>query len=574
MADLGLAADRPPGPTTCRSASTSARTCRGGDRWAAGCRPDSSSGPVGDAGLRRPRDGPGHRPGAAGADRATGRPLHSTPPTATAPVPRLTTVRAGAVGVGGFVAAPVLGIDMPVLLGTLAAIAAGHPDVGVLFAALPLALMAAPNGPAERRRSWWRPPPQTVDSVVVQPASTPGRSPRGCSPPRSIVGFGLYGVTGLFLGLVAGRWCWRRCSGSTRTDQVPAGRGPADRCRCRRCAQGRVGTRSPHQPGRDAVDHRRRRDRTRRRRGATEPVLDPVGPRLGDHMTPSPAEADATAPTANQNGLVAAAATADAAVPDRGRRPGGRGVVALRVAPTRRPTTTRRSSRAADHDPDPTHVSQTFAALGCASATPAGRPPSDRCGGSTQPTRGSPSGFRRVTGAAGPGRCTHPEVDALADVVDVAVEHLGHDELPGPSSKVPLRRGMLSSSLSSPSTTARRTSARSMPSSSAAPSRARTDTRWSAPAPETRRPGGPPGAAPAPPRPGRGRGRRSTHPTWGPRRGRRSTRGLLSGRAEDILTAYGPTATAPVAHPRPPAIPFSPGGTSVRPDLATGTEWG
>lgn len=81
-------------------------------------------------------------------------------------------------------------------------------------------------------------------------------------------------------------------------------------------------------------------------------------------MTPSPAEADATAPTANQNGLVAAA-TADAAVPaTRGRRPGGRGVVAAPGRVDQEADHDPSIVEAADHDPDPTHVSQTFAALG------------------------------------------------------------------------------------------------------------------------------------------------------------------------------------------------------------------
>ena len=119
----------------------------------------------------------------------------------------LTTVRAGAVGVGGFVAASVLGIDMPVLLGTLAAIAAVTPYVGVLFAALPLALMAALNGPAESVAIVVvAVAAQTVDSVVVQPRIHSRSFTFGLFPTLvvTIVGFGLYGVTGLFLGLVAG----------------------------------------------------------------------------------------------------------------------------------------------------------------------------------------------------------------------------------------------------------------------------------------------------------------------------------------------------------------------------------
>lgn len=119
----------------------------------------------------------------------------------------LTTVRAATVGVAVFVAASVLGIDMPVLLGTLATIAAVTPYVGVLFAALPLALMAVLNGPAESLAILAvAAAAQTVDSLVVQPRIHARSFAFGLFPTLvvTIVGYGLYGITGLFLGLVAG----------------------------------------------------------------------------------------------------------------------------------------------------------------------------------------------------------------------------------------------------------------------------------------------------------------------------------------------------------------------------------
>jgi predicted PurR-regulated permease PerM len=118
-----------------------------------------------------------------------------------------TALRALGIGALVYVTATVLDIDMPVLLATVAMICAFIPYVGVMFAALPLALLAILNGTTEMALILVAALVlQTIDSLRLQPLIHRRSFQFGLFPTLVVttIGYGLYGVTGLFLGLVFG----------------------------------------------------------------------------------------------------------------------------------------------------------------------------------------------------------------------------------------------------------------------------------------------------------------------------------------------------------------------------------
>jgi predicted PurR-regulated permease PerM len=119
----------------------------------------------------------------------------------------LTSLRALVVGAVVFAAAEGLGIDMPALLAVVAAVCAYIPYVGLVLGGLPLALLAVLNGTTEAVLILLVVlVAQTLDSLLVQPRIDRRSFTFGMFPTLvvSIVGFSLYGVTGLFLGIFAG----------------------------------------------------------------------------------------------------------------------------------------------------------------------------------------------------------------------------------------------------------------------------------------------------------------------------------------------------------------------------------
>lgn len=119
----------------------------------------------------------------------------------------LTALRALVVGAVVFAAAESLSIDMPALLAVVAATCAFIPYVGLVLGGLPLALLAVLNGTTEALVILIAVVvAQTVDSLVVQPRIDRRSFTFGMFPTLvvSIVGYSLYGVTGLFLGIFAG----------------------------------------------------------------------------------------------------------------------------------------------------------------------------------------------------------------------------------------------------------------------------------------------------------------------------------------------------------------------------------
>lgn len=118
-----------------------------------------------------------------------------------------TSLRALGAGVLVYLTATVLDIDMPVLLATVAMICAFTPYVGLMFGALPLALLAILNGTAEMTVILIAALAlQTIDSLRLQPLIHRRSMQFGLFPTLVVttIGVGLYGVTGLFLGLVFG----------------------------------------------------------------------------------------------------------------------------------------------------------------------------------------------------------------------------------------------------------------------------------------------------------------------------------------------------------------------------------
>jgi predicted PurR-regulated permease PerM len=119
----------------------------------------------------------------------------------------LTALRSLVVGCAVFGAAEALGIDMPALLAVVAAVCAFIPYVGLVLGGLPLTLLAVLNGTTEALLILLAIlVAQTVDSLVVQPRIDRRSFTFGMFPTLvvSIIGFSLYGVVGLFLGIFAG----------------------------------------------------------------------------------------------------------------------------------------------------------------------------------------------------------------------------------------------------------------------------------------------------------------------------------------------------------------------------------
>jgi len=119
----------------------------------------------------------------------------------------LTSLRALTIGMVVYVVSTLLEIDMPVLLGSVAFICGFLPYLGIIAGALPVALLAILNGPSESIAILVvAVVAQSIDSLVVQPRIHARSNEVGLFPTLvvTIVGFGLYGVTGLYLGMFAG----------------------------------------------------------------------------------------------------------------------------------------------------------------------------------------------------------------------------------------------------------------------------------------------------------------------------------------------------------------------------------
>ena len=118
-----------------------------------------------------------------------------------------TALRSVVVGVAVYLAAVGLDIDMPALLAVVAALAAYVPYVGIGLGALPLALLAILNGPGESVAILAAAVvAQVLDSLLVQPRIDRASFSFGMFPTLAVamIGISLYGVIGLFVGLVIG----------------------------------------------------------------------------------------------------------------------------------------------------------------------------------------------------------------------------------------------------------------------------------------------------------------------------------------------------------------------------------
>ena len=119
----------------------------------------------------------------------------------------LTAVRSIVVGVVTYAIAVGLGIDLPALLATLAALLALIPYVGIGLASLPVALLAVLNSPTQSVLILVvGVTAQTVDALVVQPRIDRAAFRFGLFPTLvvTVIGFSLYGPSGLFIGLTIG----------------------------------------------------------------------------------------------------------------------------------------------------------------------------------------------------------------------------------------------------------------------------------------------------------------------------------------------------------------------------------
>lgn len=119
----------------------------------------------------------------------------------------LTSLRALAFGGVVYAVTEILGIDMPVLLASVAFICGFLPHLGIVAGALPVALLAILNSPSESIAILAVAVlAQTVDSLLVQPRIHARSFEFGLFPTLvvTIIGFALYGVTGLYLGMFAG----------------------------------------------------------------------------------------------------------------------------------------------------------------------------------------------------------------------------------------------------------------------------------------------------------------------------------------------------------------------------------
>jgi predicted PurR-regulated permease PerM len=119
----------------------------------------------------------------------------------------LTSLRALGVGVLTYLVADVLGIDLPALLAVLAAVLAFVPYVGIGLAALVVALLAVLNGAGESVAVLCGGIAlQVADALVVQPRVRRASFRFGLFPTLvvTMLGFSLYGPSGIFVGLTLG----------------------------------------------------------------------------------------------------------------------------------------------------------------------------------------------------------------------------------------------------------------------------------------------------------------------------------------------------------------------------------
>lgn len=114
----------------------------------------------------------------------------------------LMALRSIAVGLITFTAATSLGLDMPGLLATVAALLAFVPYVGIIGGALPLALMALINGPTEALAVLVGALVlQTLDAILVQRRIDASSVPLGMFPTlvAAMIGFSLRGPGGMLV---------------------------------------------------------------------------------------------------------------------------------------------------------------------------------------------------------------------------------------------------------------------------------------------------------------------------------------------------------------------------------------
>jgi predicted PurR-regulated permease PerM len=116
----------------------------------------------------------------------------------------LTAAKATVVGTAVFVAASLLGLDMPAVLAILAALAAWIPYVGLVLGALPVALMALLYSPGEAVAVLVvAVAAQVADSIVVQRRLGARSVQLGLFPTlvAAMIGFQLHGPGGLLVGI-------------------------------------------------------------------------------------------------------------------------------------------------------------------------------------------------------------------------------------------------------------------------------------------------------------------------------------------------------------------------------------
>jgi len=119
----------------------------------------------------------------------------------------LTVVRSLVVGALVWVLAATLGIDLPALLAVVAAVLAFIPYVGIGLGTLPVALLAVLNSPAQATAILAAGIAlQVLDALVGQPRIHAASFRFGMFPTLvvTLVGFSLYGPSGIFIGLVGG----------------------------------------------------------------------------------------------------------------------------------------------------------------------------------------------------------------------------------------------------------------------------------------------------------------------------------------------------------------------------------
>lgn len=142
----------------------------------------------------------------------------------------LTTLRALTLAAAVWVVAGVLGIDMPVVLATLAFALGYLPQVGVVLAGLPVALLAVLNSPGEALAVMAGAVAlQVLDAVVLQPRIRARTFRMGMLPTLlvTVIGVSLYGAAGLFvavpLGCLGMAWLHEWAERGDSGEAAPAG---------------------------------------------------------------------------------------------------------------------------------------------------------------------------------------------------------------------------------------------------------------------------------------------------------------------------------------------------------------